>query len=197
MSAEAEILIVEDSLTQSKLLTYILTDAGYRVTATVDGPEALAAARRSKPALVVSDIEMPIMDGYELCRALKSDPQLRDVPVILLTALADVNDVFRGLEAGADCYLTKPYTADDMLASVAFMVANGPASARPATEPPLEVLFHGARHLVTAGRRQILNLLLSTFGIAVERNREATRARFDPQPLHPQPSEAVQHPHVR
>ena len=175
MSPEAEILIVEDSPTQSKLLQYILTDAGYRVTATVDGPQALAAARRSKPALVVSDIEMPAMDGYDLCRALKSDPQLGDVPVILLTALTDVNDVFRGLEAGADCYLTKPYVADDMLASVAFVLANAPGSTGLAVEPPLEVLFHGARHLVTAGRRQMLNLLLSTFGIAVERNRAATR----------------------
>ncbi len=197
MSPETEILIVEDSRTQAELLRHILAAAGYRVTATVDGPQALAAARSSKPALLVSDIEMPAMDGYELCRAFKGDRQLRDVPVILLTALTDVDDVFRGLEAGADCYLTKPYAADDMLASVAFMLANAAGAASQAPDAPLEVLFHGTRHVVTAGRRQMLNLLLSTFGIAVDRHREANRSRFERQPSHPEPPGTFQHPPAR
>lgn len=140
---------------------------------------------------------MPRTDGYELCGALKSDPQLRDVPVILLAALTDVNDVFRGLEAGADGFLTKPYTADDMLAAVAFMLANAAGATNPSAEPPLEVVFRGARHVVTAGRRQMLNLLLSTFGIAVERHREASRSLLDRQPSHPEATGALQHPPTR
>ena len=104
-----EILIAEDSATQREQLAQLLREHGYSVTAAADGREALAAARRRKPTLIVSDIVMPELDGFGLCRALKSDDGLKDVPVVLLTSLSDVRDVISGLECGADNFIRKPY----------------------------------------------------------------------------------------
>jgi CheY-like chemotaxis protein len=198
VSTATQILIVEDSPTQAELLKYLLEQAGYRVTHAADGPQALAAARREKPSLIISDVEMPAMDGYQFCRQLKSDPQLRDVAVILMTALADVADVFRGLEAGTDGFLTKPYDSPSMLRCIESLLSSAGVPPADAAELPLEVVFEGRRHVVAAGRRQILNLLLSTFGIAVRRNRELLEAQRESlrlvqkltgQAKHPPPSQ--------
>src|ERR1051325_5715625 len=91
------ILIAEDSPTQAQRLVHILEQHGFSVTSAPNGRLALEAARRSKPMLVISDVIMPEMDGYELCRQVKADPSLSDVPVILVTTLSDPADVIRGL----------------------------------------------------------------------------------------------------
>ena len=82
----AEILIVDDSRTQAELLRYLLETRGYKVRATTNGKEALAAARERKPELIISDIVMPEMDGYQMCEAIKHDEAMRDIPVILAHA---------------------------------------------------------------------------------------------------------------
>lgn len=108
-NGEWKIVIAEDSATQKEQLKYILETHGYQVVAASNGKEALALLRSSKPNLVISDIVMPEMDGYELCKQIKTDEKLKDIPVILLTALFDPADVIKGLECGADNFLTKPY----------------------------------------------------------------------------------------
>ncbi len=130
-AAGIEILVVEDSRTQAELLKHLLQGCGYVVAAAADGQEALLGARRRKPTLIVTDVEMPVMGGYEMCRAMKSDPALRDIPVILLTSLSDPGDVLRGLEAGADYYLTKPYDHEQLLSTVSLALATpvGPSAA--------------------------------------------------------------------
>src|SRR5659263_380826 len=95
------ILVAEDSRTQAEQLGFLLEQHGYQVTIAADGKLALAAAQAQKPALVISDIVMPEMDGYELCKAIKADEKLKDIPVILVTTLSDAQDVIRGLECGA------------------------------------------------------------------------------------------------
>jgi signal transduction histidine kinase len=115
-----------------------------------------------------------------MCRAIKDDGDLRDLPVILLTSLSDPADVLRGLAAGADYYLTKPYDGEYLLSQVERVLADPAATAaEPDTLPdrPLATQVDGQTHPVTAGRRQILNLLLSTYGNAVQRNRELIRAQ--------------------
>ena len=102
-------MIVEDSPTQAEQLRYLLEEDGYRVTAAATGTQALLAARREKPALILSDIVMPEMDGYAFCKAVKSDEQLKDVPVILMTSLSSAGDVVKGLQCGADNFIRKPY----------------------------------------------------------------------------------------
>ena len=106
---EWKIIIVEDSPTQREQLKDILETHGYQVIAASNGKEALGLLRSDKPNVVISDIVMPEMDGYELCKQIKTDVKLKDIPVLLLTALADPADVIKGLECGADNFLTKPY----------------------------------------------------------------------------------------
>src|SRR5688572_15779111 len=104
-SGPLQILIAEDSPTQSQRLRHILEQQGYLVTAAPNGRVALAAAEKDKPTLIISDVVMPEMDGYELCRQVKTHELLADVPVILVTTLADPQDVIRGLACGADNFI--------------------------------------------------------------------------------------------
>ncbi len=172
MSNDVNVLIVEDSRTQAELLRSILEERGFSVSITLHGKQALASARQSRPTLIISDIEMPVMDGYELCLAVKKDPNLKDIPVILLTSMTDPKDVMRGLECRADHYLTKPFDKDFLLARVEEIVLLRRTSAEDAYGQPLEVFVDGERHVITSRRRQIPNLLLSTYANAVQRNRE-------------------------
>src|SRR5438046_1495978 len=88
-----EILLVEDSPTQAARLRHLMERHGYRTRVAVNGMKALEALHERKPALVLSDVVMPEMDGYTLCRAIKSDPSLADTPVILVTSLIDPKDI--------------------------------------------------------------------------------------------------------
>jgi DNA-binding response OmpR family regulator len=173
------ILIAEDSLTQARRLQYILEQQGYRVVAAVNGRAALECATRERPALIISDVVMPEMTGYELCRQVKQDAQLGDVPVVLVTTLSDPHDVIRGLECGADNFILKPYETDQLLRRIQLVLANDSLRhGSPRAAPPgLEIVFRGQRHCITADRLQILNLLLSTYEAAIERNNELTSTR--------------------
>ena len=172
-SRAPQILVAEDSPTQAQRLRYLLEQQGYHVTTAADGALALEAARASRPALIVSDVMMPEMTGYELCRRIKSDPDLQAIPVVLVTTLSDPQDVIRGLECGADNFILKPYETEGLLRRVKFLLSNN----RPPPGAQLEVVFRGQKHRITADRGQILNLLLSTYEAAVERNSELTATR--------------------
>lgn len=166
------ILIAEDSVTQAQRLRHILEQKGYEVVSAANGRLGLEAAQRRKPMLLISDVVMPEMDGYELCRAVKSDPQLRDVPVILVTTLSDPEDVIRGLECRADQFILKPYDESHLLGRVQFALINHGMRERDQPGMGLEIYFNGEKHFITADRLQILNLLLSTYEAAMQRNKE-------------------------
>jgi DNA-binding response OmpR family regulator len=100
-----EILVVEDSATQARQLAQLLETAGYRVRIAADGRAGLEEARRQPPTLIVTDIAMPHMDGFEMCKAMKKEEGLRDIPVILLTSLSSLYDVIKGLDCGADNFI--------------------------------------------------------------------------------------------
>ncbi len=174
-----EILIVEDSPTQAQRLQHILEQQGYHVTHAANGRLALDAAQRRKPALVISDVVMPEMDGYELCRRLKADAGLGDVPVILVTTLSDPGDVIRGLQCGADNFILKPYDEHHLVSRVQFVLLNREMRQVEQGGVAVEVFFNGQQHVITADRLQILNLLLSTYDAAVQRNRELARAQVE------------------
>ncbi len=114
----ATILIVDDVPANLRLLGDALEGADYRVQAAADGETALRIAAGSKPDLILLDIMMPEMDGMEVCRRLKSEPATADIPVLFVTAKADVGDVVDGLRAGAVDYLTKPFNQEEVLARV-------------------------------------------------------------------------------
>jgi DNA-binding response OmpR family regulator len=172
-----DILVAEDSATQARQLQQILKQHGYRVTVAANGRIALEAAQRQKPALVISDVMMPEMDGYELCHRIKTDARLCDVPVILVTTLSDPQDVIRGLECRADNFILKPYDADNLLHRIQFVLVN--SQMRQIDQPGmgLEIVFGGSKHFITADRLQILNLLLSTYEAAMQRNKELSSTR--------------------
>ena len=165
------VLLVEDSLTQALPVRHALEEAGYRVRHEADGESALRAARERAPDLIVSDVVMPRMNGYELCSACKADPALRHVPVILLTSMDAPIDLVRGLQAQADQYLLKPAEPTRLLDSVRALLAAPPRdSADEAT--PLELVVDGVPCRVRASRERVASLLLSAY-------ETATRTKHD------------------
>lgn len=103
------VVLAEDDVDIRDLVQIVLETLDLRVTAVGNGGDALAACRRSRPRLLLLDITMPGMNGLEVCREVRSDPELADLPIILMTARAQSSDVAAGLEAGADTYIIKPF----------------------------------------------------------------------------------------
>jgi signal transduction histidine kinase len=178
-----DILIVEDSPTQALHLQYILEQHHYRVSVATNGRDALADMRQRRPTIVISDIIMPEMDGYQLCQHIKADANLADIPVILLTSLSDPKDVIRGLECGADNFIMKPYDEDFLLSRIQHILANQRDRRVEGTHKGLEIFFAGQTYVITADRLQILNLLLSTYETAVQKNRQLIEAQEGLQQL--------------
>ena len=112
-----KILVVDDAADNVKLLACNLEDEGYAVATASDGPEALRLARTEHPDLMLLDIMMPGMDGTEVCRQVKADPELKDIPIIMVTAKHLDEDVVKGLDAGADDYVSKPVHNDILAAT--------------------------------------------------------------------------------
>lgn len=169
---KTQILVVEDSLTQAVLLTHLLEENGYEVARAASGKEALTFLEGSRPSLVISDIVMPEMDGYELTAAIKRNAELSDIPVILLTQLSDPEDVIHGLEAKVDFYLTKPYDEAFLLAKVDSVISQPAGNKRIAELKDLEVNLWGKTHMVTVDPEHSLSLLASTYENAIQINRQ-------------------------
>ena len=171
------ILVVDDSPTQLAGLEFLLEEAGYRVVTAGDGVAGLAAARAQTVNVVISDVIMPEMDGYEFCRALRNDPTLRHLPVVLLTSLNEPQDVIRGLEAGADNFIRKPYQDETLLARLRNMLVNRELRRSSSGEQGIPVAFADRHFLIRADRLQILDLLLSNYEDTVEYNAQLVHAQ--------------------
>jgi signal transduction histidine kinase len=172
-----DILIVEDSPTQAAQLQYILERHGFSVSVAANGREALAVLAGGKPALVISDIIMPEIDGFELCRRIKESEETRDIPVILLTSLSDPHDVIKGLACGADNFITKPYNEDYLLARIRRMRENRKGHRHEDNPKEMEISFAGQEYSITSECSRILDFLLSTYETAIQQNRELLKAR--------------------
>ena len=118
MDEQSRILLVDDDAGVRGVLKDLLLIEGYQVVAASDGPEALAKAANLVPDLILLDVMMPNMDGFEVCEKLRADPLLGDVPVIMLTALDDSESRLRGIEAGADDFVSKPFEYVELQARV-------------------------------------------------------------------------------
>ena len=171
-NGKVEILIAEDSPTQAARLAHLLEEHGYLATAAANGREALALLERRRPTLVISDIVMPELDGYGLCKAIKSDKKLKDIPVMLVTTLADPQDVIRGLECGADNFLRKPYDERHLLSRIDYLLMNLDLRKNQKMQMGMEIKLGSQKHFISSERQQILDLLISTYEQAVEINSE-------------------------
>ena len=166
MAEAHHVLIVEDSMTQAFSLEYLLSENGYRVAIATNGLQALEMAHLHKPDLVVSDITMPIMGGFEFCSRAKSDAALRDIPILLLTDLSNPDDIIHGLEARADGYITKPYEEGFLLSKIRSLLLRRHDLLTADEEEAAEVIefaFNGENHVITASRKHILDMFISTY----------------------------------
>lgn len=172
---DKSILIVEDSPTQSLLLQELLKKNQMVVRASKDGLEGLQQLDEAAPDLIISDIEMPRMNGYEFCKKVKSSAQHKDIPVILLTNLTDPLDVIRGMDCGADGFLTKPCESDLLFSTIRNTIKNiGLKSKYP--QEKLTFFFGGQSHSLDINQVQITELLLSTYSSAIQKNLELESA---------------------
>ncbi len=127
----ARVLIIEDDLVSQKLHQKVIENAGHHVTMAADGLEGLKYAREQDFDLVISDVMMPNMDGYETCQRLRENPKTAQIPILLLTALNNLESKIKGFEAGADDYLSKPYEPDELAARVSVLLRRKAAPVAP------------------------------------------------------------------
>ncbi len=172
-----KILIVEDSRTQAAYLRHILEEDGFRVLLAEGGSEALDVLATDLPLLILTDVVMPGMDGYELCRAIRGDPRTAAIPVVLVTQLFDPVDVIRGVSAGADDFIVKPFEPAYIRTRISEIISRIGRADPDGTLPPVPISFGGATHNVSGGRMRILNILLSTYEVAVSKNAELEEAK--------------------
>jgi len=168
----SEILIVDDSPTQAKLLELILSGEGYHVSVAQNGREAINLIAVNRPDLVVSDILMPEMDGFELCRRIRKTEEIKSLPIILLTSLSDPAEVLRSLEAGANYFLSKPCDNKALVSLVRQALLSKGQSRTGGDNGEVKVHYHGQTFSIGSNKDQIVDLLLTTYETAVDKNRE-------------------------
>ena len=139
MKNPVKILVVEDSRTQAEMLKNTLEKHGYTVTLAENGRSALDILDSVNPDVIISDVVMPVMDGYEFCRTVKNDERYRHIPVILLTMLTDSKDVIYAMVSGADNFITKPYQGEYLVSRLKKIISQKKAlAASTPAEPPME-----------------------------------------------------------
>ncbi len=191
LDKQIRILVVEDSPTQAEQLKYLLEDKGYTVLTASDGREGLDIMRKTPPTIVISDILMPVMDGYELAYEIKHDESLRHIPVILITSLMDRKEVLRKASVVADGYFTKPFDEKYLLDKVESLISSPNHDDREKSTGKIDITFAGEHYTVTSGRRQVLNFLLSIYENAVQQNRDLVIMQKELQALNEQLEEKV------
>lgn len=173
------ILVAEDSRTQAEALRLILEGEGFTVDTVADGRQALERVYRQRPDVIVSDVVMPGMTGYELCRQLKAGTATSDIPFVLVTALSDPAELIQALECGADSLVTKPYDPIGLVARIRNVLQS--RRLRAARRPDEAVAFRlGGQTLTSdADRERLLDLLVASFEEAVRANRALHARELD------------------
>jgi signal transduction histidine kinase len=167
---QVKVLIVEDSRTQAELLKAILVKHGFLPSVAENGKHALEIIGTVNPDVIISDVVMPVMDGYEFCRIIKNDDRYRHIPVILLTMLTDSKDIVYALVSGADNFITKPYQGEHLISRLKKILS--PQKTPDDPEPPFDITLSGKHFTITHNRRHILELLLSAYEAAVLQHAE-------------------------
>ncbi|HYC05342.1 MAG TPA: phosphate regulon transcriptional regulator PhoB [Azospirillaceae bacterium] len=149
------VLIVEDEADLVTLLTYNLEKEGFRVAAAGDGEEAILLAEEQPPNLVLLDWMLPLMSGIEVCRQLRRSPATREVPIIMLTARGEESDKIRGLNSGADDYMSKPFSPGELMARIRAVMRRAQPELNEETLTFADVTVDLAAHRVRRAGRSI------------------------------------------
>lgn len=167
---ERTILIVEDSLTQSLLLENILQRNKYNTVVSTSAESALEWLKKQKPSIVISDIVMPGMNGFELCRKIKTNPTTSEIPVVLLTSLTGTKELIEGLNAGADSFITKPFDQDYLIEHIAKILLQEKDNNFEKKSFGLEITFEGKKRIIQTDQNQMIRLLINIYEGAIQQN---------------------------
>ena len=170
------VLVVDDESDVTELLHYRLEQEGYRVATLNDPLGFVAKVRELEPDLMLLDIMMPELSGMQLCRIVRADPSMKDIPVIFLSARGEVEDRIKGLEAGAEDYVSKPFNTNELLLRISKMLKRSGAPSEPAGQSRIEIAgvvidedlhqltVDGENVVLTATEFRLLKLLMERKG---------------------------------
>ncbi len=190
----ARVLIVEDSPTQARQLSLLLAEAGFAPNTVADAESGFERLLREPFDIVLSDLLLPGDSGFDLCRRIKGDARLRHLPVVVLTSQADPLNVLRGLEAGADGFMTKDREPDEIVGRLRRTLDRS-AAGLAAAAPDTRVIFLDCQFQLTAGREQLLNVLLSAFEDVIHLNRQYQASAQELRKVNSQLRDAVHSEH--
>ncbi|HHF7344075.1 TPA: response regulator [Legionella feeleii] len=175
------ILIVEDSPTQYVTLSYLLEKQGYQYIVKTNGKEALQTVEQQKPDLIISDVFMPEMDGFELCKIIKDDKELKNIPIILMTSVEGVDEIGKGLEAGADNFIYKPYQPEFLLNRIHLILEKKKQVREKNGKSGYQISLGDKEYYIRSKPEQILDLLASSFEDVVRMNKSLTQREIELQ----------------
>ncbi len=179
-SLQGYILALEDSLVQAKRIEYFFKKHNFNFKIASSAEEAIEIVEKEKPALIISDIIMPGIDGYQFCKQIKENNNTSKIPIILLTSLQDPIDIIRGLQAGADNFITKPFDEKHLISRITHLMSNSDTQEieiEESNNKPIQIKYRGEDFSITSGRKQILDLLVSVYDTAIQRNDELTEIK--------------------
>ncbi|MFA6403502.1 MAG: response regulator [Salinivirgaceae bacterium] len=190
--AQATILIAEDSATQSAQLKHLLESHKYNVIIAQDGLEALEWLSKNTPALVLSDIVMPKMNGFELCGKIKNDKKTKNIPVILLTSLSDPNEAIEGLSCGADSFIAKPYNSEYLLSNIEKMLNEKIDTDYKSSAIEIEIDYGYKKRAVKTDTKKMVRFLLNIYQGTIYQNHELIQTRDELRLLNERIEELVE-----
>jgi two-component system alkaline phosphatase synthesis response regulator PhoP len=181
MIAKRKILVVDDEKELVKLVTFNLSIAGYNVLSAKNGIEALEISEQENPDLIILDIMLPRIDGWEVCRRLRQNPHTANIPIIMLSALSEVDDKLRGFDLGIDDYVTKPFSPRELVVRVKRVLArseNRVSAPKTIKIGPLEiggedfaVKLNNEEIILTEKEKGILRFLVNNPGVVLSHNK--------------------------
>ncbi len=174
----SKILVVEDSKTQAYQLSCLLQNNGYTVSTVNSARDAIDAIAQDTPSLVITDIIMPGMSGYELCAAIRKNEVTRDIPVILLTSLTSPQDIISALECGADDFISKPFKNDFLIEKLRkfFSRKSGPTGNEEKGNSE-DVIYSGKGYQISSNKQKMLDLMISAYEATIQKNHELLEAQ--------------------
>ncbi|SMC39276.1 His Kinase A (phospho-acceptor) domain-containing protein [Desulfocicer vacuolatum DSM 3385] len=179
MKNNVSLLVVEDSPTQAMEIQYFLEQNGYNVLIAEDGEQAFGMLSDFRPDIIISDIVMPRMNGYELCEKVKKNDELKDIPVILLTSLSEPEDVINGLVCGANNFIIKPFDKKVMLSRIKYTIINMEMRKCVTSQVGVKIFFREKEYFLSSERIQMIDLLLSTYEAAIQKNNDFKKANLE------------------